>query len=145
LRSETSLIQTAGRASRNVLGRVLLYADRVTGSMQRAIAEMNRRRTTQVEFNRANGIVPASIRKEVRSLLAPEETAASGDLSVEGLGKRWKDKLPLLLANLEEEMHLASERLDFEEAARIRDRIRQLSREADPAPNERVAGRRRPY
>jgi excinuclease ABC subunit B len=130
LRSETSLIQTAGRASRNVLGRVVLYADRTTGSMERAIGEMRRRRAAQVAYNEANDIVPTSIRKAVRSLLAPEEEAASGDLSVEGLGKRWKDKLPLLLANLDEEMHLASERLDFEEAARIRDRIRELERRA---------------
>jgi excinuclease ABC subunit B len=129
LRSETSLIQTSGRASRNVLGRVILYADQVTGSMRRAIAEMKRRREAQVEFNQAHGIQPATIRKEVRSLLGESEAAASGDLSVEGLGKRWKDRLPLLLANLEEEMRLAAERLDFEEAARIRDRIRQL--EAD--------------
>ncbi len=130
LRSETSLIQTAGRASRNVLGNVILYADRVTGSMQRAIAEMNRRRDAQLAFNEEHGIVPATIRKAVRSLLAEGEEAPSGDLSVAGLGARWKDRLPLLIANLEEEMHLASERLDFEEAARIRDRIRALEERA---------------
>ncbi len=131
LRSETSLIQTAGRASRNVLGKVILYADRTTGSMRRAIAEMSRRREAQLAFNREHGIVPESIRKEIRSLLAPEEAAPSGDLSVEGLGPRWKERLPLLLANLEEEMHLAAEQLDFEEAARIRDRIRQLQQRAE--------------
>ncbi len=130
LRSETSLIQTAGRASRNVLGNVILYADRTTGSMTRAIAEMNRRREAQLAFNTEHGIVPATIRKAVRSLLAEGEAAPSGDLSVEGLGARWKDRLPLLLANLEEEMHLASERLDFEEAARIRDKIRALEERA---------------
>jgi excinuclease ABC subunit B len=128
LRSETSLIQTSGRASRNVLGRVILYADRTTGSMARAMAEMTRRRTTQLEYNEAHGIVPESIRKDVRSLLAPSESAESGELSVAGLGPKWKERLPLLFANLEEEMHLASERLDFEEAARIRDRIRELER-----------------
>jgi excinuclease ABC subunit B len=143
LRSETSLIQTAGRASRNVLGRVILYADRTTGSMARAIAEMRRRRERQLEFNRANDIVPATIRKEVRSILAPEETAPSGELSVEGLGPRWRERLPLLVANLEEEMHLAAERLDFEEAARIRDKIRRLQTEADPTgsvPTARLRG-----
>jgi excinuclease ABC subunit B len=124
LRSETSLIQTAGRASRNVDGKVLLYADQVTGSMARALAEMARRREAQLAYNREHGIVPSTIRKEVRSLLSEGEEAPSGDLSAEGLGKRWKEKLPLLLANLEEEMRLASERLDFEEAARIRDRLR---------------------
>ncbi len=128
LRSETSIVQTAGRASRNVAGKVVLYADRVTGSMKRAIEEMARRRQTQVDFNRDHDIVPESIRKEVRSLLAPEEEAPSGDLSTSGLGKYWKDKFPLLLTNLEEEMRLAAERLDFEEAARIRDRIREIRR-----------------
>ncbi|MFI5413059.1 MAG: excinuclease ABC subunit UvrB [Candidatus Lutacidiplasmatales archaeon] len=129
LRSETSIIQTAGRASRNVEGKVVLYADRVTGSMKRAMAEMARRRQTQVEYNREHDIVPESIRKEVRSLLAPEEEAPSGELSTSGLGRRWKGKLPLLITNLEEEMRIAAERLDFEEAARIRDRIREIRRD----------------
>jgi excinuclease ABC subunit B len=128
LRSETSLIQTSGRASRNVSGRVILYADRTTGSMARAIAEMSRRRASQLVYNEEHGIVPESIRKEVRSLLAPSEAAESGELSVAGLGPKWKERLPLLFANLEEEMHLASERLDFEEAGRIRDRIHELER-----------------
>ena len=141
LRSETSIIQTAGRASRNVEGKVVLYADRLTGSMKRAIAEMARRRESQVEYNRRHGIVPESVRKEVRSLLAPETVAASGEISTSGLGKYWKDKFPLLLTNLEEEMRLAAERLDFEEAARIRDRIREIRRSYAPA---RAAGRRVP-
>ncbi|MGB6500031.1 MAG: excinuclease ABC subunit UvrB [Thermoplasmata archaeon] len=136
LRSETSIIQTAGRASRNVDGKVVLYADRMTGSMARAIAEMSRRRGAQVAYNEAHDIVPESIRKEVRSLLAPEVEAPSGELSVAGLGKRWKGRLPLLIANLEEEMRLAAERLDFEEAARIRDRIREVRRTIEP-PAER--------
>ncbi len=140
LRSETSIVQTAGRASRNLSGKVVLYADRVTGSMRRAIAEMSRRRQAQIEYNAAHGIVPETIRKEVRSILAPEEEAPSGDLSVEGLGKRWKERLPLLLANLEEEMRLASERLEFEEAARIRDRIQEIRRQADTARGARRAG-----
>jgi excinuclease ABC subunit B len=137
LRSETSIIQTSGRASRNSAGKVVLYADRLTGSMQRAIAEMARRRTAQIEFNAAHHIVPESVRKEVRSLLAEEEAAPSGDLSVSGLGKYWKDRLPLLLANLEEEMRLASERLEFEEAARIRDRIREIKRSTEAPPAAR--------
>ena len=130
LRSDTSLIQTAGRASRNVSGRVILYADRVTGSMARAIAETTRRRELQLAYNREHGIVPETIVKEVRSLLAPSSEAESGELSTSGLGKYWKDKLPVLMANLEEEMRLAAERLDFEEAARIRDRIREIERKA---------------
>ena len=127
-------------ACRNLLFACLLrrryrqvYADRTTGSMKRAIAEMSRRRESQVEFNRVHGIVPETIRKEVRSLLAPEQEAPSGDLSTSGLGKYWKDKLPLLLTNLEEEMRLAAERLDFEEAARIRDRIREVRRTSKTA------------
>ncbi|MGI0054816.1 MAG: excinuclease ABC subunit UvrB [Thermoplasmata archaeon] len=130
LRSETSIIQTAGRASRNLDGRVILYADRLTGSMERAIAEMRRRREAQVAYNVEHGIVPETIRKEVRSILAEGEEAPSGELSVAGLGPKWKERLPLLLANLEEEMRLAAERLEFEEAARIRDRVRDLQREA---------------
>jgi len=137
LRSETSIVQTAGRASRNVDGKVVLYADRVTGSMARAIEEMARRRSAQIAFNAEHHIVPESIQKEVRALLGPEDEAMSGDLSTSGLGKKWKDRLPLLLANLEEEMRLAAERLDFEEAARIRDRIRDVRRSAD----EKTPGR----
>jgi excinuclease ABC subunit B len=138
LRSETSLIQTSGRASRNVQGKVILYADRVTGSMQRAIAEMSRRREAQVAYNEANGIVPETIRKEVRSILGAEDLAPSGDLSAEGLGPKWRARLPLLLANLEEEMRLASERLEFEEAARIRDRIRELERKTGVSTRARA-------
>jgi excinuclease ABC subunit B len=137
LRSETSIVQTAGRASRNVEGKVVLYADRTTGSMSRAIAEMARRRATQVDYNEEHGIVPESVVKEVRSLLATEEAVSSGELSMSGLGKKWKERLPLLLANLEEEMRLAAERLDFEEAARIRDRIREVRRNAE----EKASGR----
>ena len=144
LRSETSIVQTAGRASRNVEGRVILYADRLTGSMERAIAEMRRRREAQVAYNVEHGIVPETIRKEVRSLLAEGESAPSGDLSVEGLGPKWKARLPLLLANLEEEMRLSAERLDFEEAARIRDRVRALRKEAEARTSPSSARASRP-
>ena len=143
LRSETSIVQTAGRASRNLEGKVVLYADRTTGSMARAIAEMSRRRATQVAFNEAHGIVPETVVKEVRSLLGPEEEVPSGELSVQGLGARWKDRLPLLFANLEEEMRLAAERLDFEEAARIRDRLRSLRRQAEESAPSRPPARAR--
>ena len=142
LRSETSIVQTAGRASRNLSGKVVLYADRITGSMKRAISEMSRRREAQLAFNAEHGIVPETIRKEVRSLLALGEEAPSGELSTAGLGKHWKDRLPLLLANLEEEMRLAAEQLDFEEAARIRDRIREIRRSAEARVAARPAARR---
>jgi excinuclease ABC subunit B len=138
LRSESALIQTVGRASRNVRGKAILYAERMTGSMTRAIAEMKRRRDLQLAFNREHGIVPETIRKEVRSILGEGAEAASGELSTSGLGAKWRQHLPLLLANLEEEMHLASERLDFEEAARIRDRIRDLELKAGVARGRRA-------
>jgi excinuclease ABC subunit B len=127
LRSETSIIQTAGRASRNVAGKVVLYADRQTGSRRRAIAEMARRRAAQLAYNAEHKIVPESVRKEVRSLLAPE-TEGSAELPSELLGPKAKARLALVVTNLEEEMRLAAERLDFEEAARIRDRLRELRR-----------------
>jgi excinuclease ABC subunit B len=133
LRSESALIQTVGRASRNVRGKAILYADRMTGSMERAISEMRRRRERQVAFNTEHGIIPETIRKEVHSLLAGEGAAPSGDLSTAGLGAKWRQRLPLLIANLEEEMRLAAEQLDFEEAARIRDRIRDLELRAATA------------
>ncbi len=134
LRSETSLIQTSGRASRNLDGKVILYADRITGSMARAMQETARRREKQLAYNRAHGIVPATIVKEVHSLLEGEEDAPSGELSTSGLGKKWKERLPMLLANLEEEMRLAADRLEFEKAGRIRDRIRALQKEAGLKP-----------
>ena len=141
LRSESALIQTVGRASRNVRGQAILYADRVTGSMARAIAEMQRRRAIQVAYNTEHGIVPESVRKAVRALLSAEGRGDPGALSAAGLGPGWKQRLPLLLANLEEEMRIASERLDFEEAARIRDRLRDLEETAGrprrPAPPAR--------
>jgi excinuclease ABC subunit B len=139
LRSESALIQTVGRASRNLLGRAILYADKTTGSMQRALAEMHRRRELQVAYNTEHGIVPETIRKEIRSLLAESEEAPSGELSTAGLGAKWRQRLPLLLANLEEEMRAAAEALDFEEAARIRDRIHALELKAGI-----VRGRRAP-
>jgi excinuclease ABC subunit B len=131
LRSETSIVQTAGRASRNVAGRVVLYADRLTGSMSRAIAEMSRRREAQLAFNAKHHIVPESVRKEVRSLLAPETEAAS-ELVGELASPKARARLALVVTNLEEEMRLAAERLDFEEAARIRDRLRELRRSGAP-------------
>jgi len=133
LRSESSLIQTAGRASRNVDGRVVLYADRITGSMARAIAEMSRRREVQLAYNQAHGIVPESIRKEVLSILSAEEDLTDDrPASRSGSSRAGKERMPLVVANLEEEMRLAAERLDFEEAARIRDRLRSLQRPKPP-------------
>ncbi|MCI4341305.1 MAG: excinuclease ABC subunit UvrB [Thermoplasmata archaeon] len=119
LRSATALIQTSGRASRNLRGKVIFYADRETGSIQRARAEMSRRRELQLAYNEEHGIVPETIRKAVRSLLSEGPEAEESTV-----GEVPARKLPILLANLEEEMRLAAERLEFEEAGRIRDKIR---------------------
>ncbi len=132
LRSETSIVQTAGRASRNLAGKVVLYADRLTGSMRRAIAEMARRRAAQLAYNAEHQIVPEAVRKEVRALLATEPEA---QMPAELRGPSSSARLALVVTNLEEEMRLAAERLDFEEAARIRDRLRELRRAGSPPPS----------
>jgi excinuclease ABC subunit B len=134
LRSERSLIQTVGRAARHVRGRAILYADRMTGSMERALAEMNRRRARQEEHNRVHGITPASIRKsveqvrfvtrvadarEVRPAAAPPEGAAPLDRDA-------------LLEVLEQQMREAAAELDYELAAQLRDQIFELRAEGDP-------------
>jgi excinuclease ABC subunit B len=144
LRSETSLIQTIGRAARNVDGQVLMYADTVTDSMKRAISETNRRRQMQLAYNEEHGIDPQTIRKAVTDILAylrPSETAP-----VPGEGRRRarpgeREKLQTELAGLppselgrliqtlEEEMHEAAADLRFEYAARLRDEINELKRE----------------
>jgi excinuclease ABC subunit B len=136
LRSETSLVQTIGRAARNVEGQVVMYADEVTDSMRRAINETNRRRALQVEFNAAHGIDPQTIRKKVSDILellqsreSPaverrrRETAPRPalDLPAEDLGR--------LVRSLEEEMREAARELRFEYAARLRDEVADLKRE----------------
>jgi excinuclease ABC subunit B len=122
LRSETSLIQTMGRAARHVSGQVVMYADRVTDSMQRAIDETNRRREKQVEFNKERGIKPESVRKAVRDLLV-DEVAEEQPVYGEGdPGRNVAD----LAAELEFDMKLAAQELRFEEAAKLRDRIKSL-------------------
>ena len=145
LRSETSLVQTMGRAARNVDGQVVMYADVVTDSMRRAIDETSRRRARQQAHNAAHGISPQTIRKAVTDILAlirPEETAPvpqrqrherSGRRGVvgalaEGLDVSGDD-LPRLIAALTEEMQAASGDLRFEYAARLRDEIAELRRE----------------
>ncbi|NUL82518.1 MAG: excinuclease ABC subunit UvrB [Armatimonadetes bacterium] len=128
LRSETSLIQTIGRAARNKLGRVVLYADKITGSMERAIDETNRRRAIQEAHNLKHGIEPETIKKEVRdsvrSLKVAEESAAY-DKGIDPDRIAFED-LPMVIARLEREMKEASKALEFEEAAAIRDEIFKL-------------------
>src|SRR6185369_11960192 len=129
LRSATSLIQTAGRAARHVSGEVLMYADRVTGSMKEALAETDRRRVVQAEYNRANGITPESIKKSIRELLetVPERDYYTVD-APRAAAPQWES--PAALARhveaLEKEMKEAAKRLDFERAAELRDQVKAL-------------------
>ncbi len=129
LRSERSLIQTCGRAARNINGRVLLYADRVTGSMERAMQESNRRRETQLEYNRVNHITPASIQKNIDDILSSPYEADY--VTVPGIGEEeasylTPDSLNKMIEDLREKMFDAASKLEFEEAARYRDRITAL-------------------
>ena len=132
LRSETSLIQTIGRAARHVQGKVIMYADKVTASMQRAIDETNRRRKIQVQYNEEHGIVPASVVKAVRALISKEEHAvAEPRESYTVAGKMPKDELARLIKELEKDMKQAAKDLEFEKAALLRDQIFDLRQQLD--------------
>jgi excinuclease ABC subunit B len=133
LRSETSLIQTIGRCARNVNATVVLYADRVTPSMQRAIDETNRRRKLQLEYNAAHGITPDTIRKAIRQSLMTEVAAMRRVREVVRQDEEELDRHELI-RQLEQEMLQAAEELDFERAAALRDRIRELKALPEPAP-----------
>ena len=121
LRSETSLIQTVGRAARNAEGKVIMYADTITGSMQRAIDETKRRRKKQDDYNKANGIVPVTIKKEIRDVL---DIAIKEDKKADGNPKKMsKKELETTVERLTSQMKDAAKRLDFELAAALRDKI----------------------
>ena len=124
LRSETSLIQTIGRAARNERGRVILYADTVTGSMERAITETNRRRKKQMDYNKAHNITPKTIQKGIRDVLYATDTAP--DDSVKNLKINKSMDINLQIELLSEQMKLAAAELRFEDAAKLRDKIRTL-------------------
>ncbi len=127
LRSERSLIQTIGRAARNVKGEVYLYADEVSEAMDGAIAETNRRRDKQLAFNREHGITPETIRKRIHEVIRGEEQARDEAEELDPWERELLfDDLKQELSQLENEMWKASEELDFERAAQIRDRIREI-------------------
>jgi len=127
LRSSVSLIQTVGRAARNLGGRVIMYADLVTDSMKRAIEETDRRRAKQVAYNLEHGITPKSIQKRVADLMsAPVSDYVDVSLAAEELQKYGDEDVDALVARLRKEMISAAEELNFEEAASIRDRIQKL-------------------
>ncbi|NMB24667.1 MAG: excinuclease ABC subunit UvrB [Firmicutes bacterium] len=134
LRSETSLIQTIGRAARNVNGKVIMYADRVTNSMERAMDETNRRREIQMAYNRRHGITPVSIRKSIQDLAQAVGAAESGVEYKTTPGRVAATNLPpeklaARIGQLEEEMYRAAELLEFEQAAKLRDEIALLREE----------------
>ncbi len=123
LRSETSLIQTVGRAARNSEGEVIMYADTVTRSMENAIRETNRRREIQEDYNKAHGIVPKTVVKDVREIIEMSAKPTDSDKKLARLPKAEKDKL---IAKLTTEMREAAKLLEFEHAAYLRDKINKL-------------------
>ena len=128
LRSSTSLVQTIGRAARNVQGKVIMYADRITDSMQYAIDETNRRRQIQMEYNERMGITPATIQKAIKDIAQDlgEDQVAEERASYEDRLKGTIKDVVAYIQELEEEMYAAAQDLDFERAAELRDEIREL-------------------
>lgn len=126
LRSETSLVQTIGRAARNVDGRVVMYADQMTGSMSRAIEETNRRRAIQMAYNEEHGIIPQSIKKEVHDIIEATKVAEE---STEYVVLEENYNAEAMIEELKAEMKVAAENLAFERAAELRDKIRELKGE----------------
>jgi len=144
LRSETSLIQTIGRAARNVDGRVILYADTVTGSMERALAETGRRREKQLAYNEEHGITPESVKRQVADIIAHVSTrdGVLVDTGDEETPHLVGHNLRAYIGELEERMRKAAADLEFEEAARLRDEIRRLEEDELGIPGpERAAPR----
>lgn len=146
LRSDTSLIQTIGRAARNVLGRVILYADVMTGSLERAIGETNRRRAIQLAYNEKHGITPETIKKEIRDIA--ESMRSEHDKTVHALlaldAKLYEEDPAAFLKDKRQQMNEAVERLDFETAAILRDEIYRLEgRDVPGKPVRKGSGRRR--
>lgn len=130
MRSETSLIQTIGRAARNSCGQVIMYADKITESMDNAIKETNRRREIQMKYNKEHGIVPKTIKKPIENNLLQLVSSYRNleDIVAEEMVENnlnVKD-IPKLITKLEKDMHKAAKVLDFERAAEIRDQLKKL-------------------
>ena len=131
LRSTTSLIQTSGRAARNIDGKVIFYADTITQSMQKAINEMNRRRIIQTKHNAMNKIIPKSIKKSIQEVLIKHDKQATIAIVKNEEDENFLRKdAPRLIKNLEKKMHAAAKNLEFEKAAELRDRVKRI-REKD--------------
>ena len=129
LRSETSLIQTIGRAARNTEGHVIMYADRITDSMNKAITETNRRRAIQQDYNEAHGITPKTIQKAVRDLISISEAADKSEESfIKDAESMSYKELNTTIRKLTKQMHSAAAELDFEKAAMLRDKIMELKK-----------------
>ena len=143
LRSETSLMQTIGRSARNVDARVILYADKVTESMQVAIDETQRRRELQQAYNTLHGITPETVRKEIRSGIEAESSARARAFEAVGQGEEGRRQSAEILEQLEADMMQAAAELDFERAAAIRDRISGMRGEGSGGSPRRAGGRGR--
>jgi excinuclease ABC subunit B len=145
LRNFRSLIQTTGRAARNVSGKVIMYAEKVTDSMRNAIDETNRRRAIQVDYNTEHGIEPQTIRKAIHAIVSYATAAAGEGGDAEEVARELsnlpRDEALRLIAILEEDMTSAAERLDFESAARLRDQVVRLRARVDRSSEDEVLDR----
>ncbi|MDT8716099.1 excinuclease ABC subunit UvrB [Clostridium sp. 19966] len=130
LRSETSLIQTIGRAARNSESKVIMYADRITDSMGKAIGETNRRRKLQIEYNEKNGIVPTTVMKDIRDVIEVSKVSEEGVEygSMEEALEGTKENLEKTMEKVEAEMRIAAKELQFERAAQLRDKLMELKK-----------------
>ncbi len=145
LRSETTLIQISGRAARNIGGQVILYADTMTGSMKRALDEMDRRRVKQLAYNKEHGITPKSIVKAVSALEEFQTTAKRAGLLLlrDGDAPLSAKELPTIIADVEARMKAAADSLDFEAAVQLRDQLFELKSMSASGPSGRPAGKKR--
>jgi excinuclease ABC subunit B len=145
LRSQTSLIQTAGRAARHVNGYVIMYADNITESMRKTISETNRRRKLQMKYNQENGITPVSIKKEIREGIEAIKKAREIVKEAAGLPDDMEDVFQVI-SDLEAEMEEAAKNLQFERAIELRDQIKtiqkKLEKKDENRPNPRSLKRK---